>query len=66
MAKVPEVDLGECVECDGCAEVCPEVFRRNESMGYIAVIDCENYPELEVRGATNFCPTGCICWVEER
>ena len=46
MARVPDVDLSECVECDGCVEVCPEVFRRNESMGYIEVIDCEKYPEL--------------------
>ena len=65
MAKVPEVDLSECVECDGCVEVCPEVFRYNEVMGYIEIIDCEKYPELEVQEAINFCPTGCICWVEE-
>jgi ferredoxin len=37
MTKFPDIDLGECVECDGCIEVCPEVFRRNESMGYIEV-----------------------------
>ena len=65
MAKVPEVYLGECVECDGCVEVCPEVFRCNESMGYIEVIERESYPEDEVQEAINFCPTGCICWVEE-
>jgi ferredoxin len=58
MARVPVVDLGECVECDGCVEVCPEVFRHNEVIGYIEVIECDTYPELEVQDA-------CICWEEE-
>ena len=65
MAKIPYVDKDECTGCGLCEEVCPEVFRRNESMGYIEVIECEKYPELEVQDAINFCPTGCICWVEE-
>ena len=64
MARVPVVDLGECVECGGCVEVCPEVFCHNEAMGYIEVIECDNYPEFEVQDAINFCPTGCICWEE--
>lgn len=65
MARVPVVDLGDCVECDGCVEVCPEVFRCNEVIGYIEVIECDPYPELEVQDAINFCPTGCICWEEK-
>jgi len=65
MTKVPVIDLGDCIECDGCVEVCPEVFRHNEIMGYIEVIECECYPELEVQEAINFCPTTCIYWEEE-
>ena len=26
MAKVPSVDLDGCTDCDGCIEICPEVF----------------------------------------
>ena len=65
MARIPVVDLGDCVECDCCVEVCPEVFRCNEVIGYIEVTECDPYPELEVQDAINFCPTGCICWEEK-
>ena len=41
------------------------MFRHNEVMGYIEVIEFDEYPELEVQDAINFCPTGCICWEEE-
>jgi ferredoxin len=63
MAKVPVLDLGSCTDCEGCIEVCPEVFRRND-MGFIEVIDLPAYPEECVQEAIKCCPADCISWEE--
>jgi ferredoxin len=63
MAKVPVLDLGRCTDCEGCMEVCPEVFRRND-MGYIEVIDLPAYAEACVQEAIKCCPADCISWEE--
>jgi len=62
MTKVPSIDLSGCTDCDGCIEICPEVFQRNETMGYVEVIELEEYPEEEILEAINICPADCICW----
>lgn len=59
--KVPVIDLGECVDCDACLDLCPSVFRRNDA-GYIEVVDLEAYPEEEVEEAIKNCPADCIAW----
>jgi ferredoxin len=63
MAKVPVVELSECIVCDGCREVCPEVFELNEA-GYIEVLELDNYPEQCVDEAIVNCPVDCIEWRE--
>jgi len=62
--KVPVIDLGECTYCDGCIEVCPTVFRKNEAAGYMEVIDLAVYPVEEVDEAIKNCPADCISWEE--
>ncbi len=59
--KVPVIDLGECVDCEACLDLCPSVFRRNNT-GYIEVVDLEEYPEEEVEEAIKNCPADCIAW----
>jgi ferredoxin len=61
--KVPVVDYGMCTLCEGCIEVCPEVFRLNDA-GYIEVIELAHYPEEEVEEAIKYCPEDCITWEE--
>jgi ferredoxin len=61
MAKVPVVDLSECNGCEGCLEVCPTVFHRNEA-GYIEVLEADPYPEDCIQEAINCCPASCISW----
>ena len=62
MAKVPSIDLGGCTDCDGCIEICPQVFQRNETIGYVEVIELEEYPEEDVQEVMNICPADCIGW----
>ncbi|NVM20486.1 MAG: ferredoxin [Desulfobacterales bacterium] len=59
--KVPAIDLGECVDCDACLELCPTVFVRND-VCYIEVIELPGYPEEEVEDAIKNCLADCIIW----
>ncbi|MCE5242053.1 MAG: ferredoxin [Syntrophobacteraceae bacterium] len=61
MDKIPVLDPGRCTGCDGCLEMCPDVFKRNEA-GYIEVADLPVYPEECVEQAIACCPAGCISW----
>ncbi|MFO7557735.1 MAG: ferredoxin [Desulfobacterales bacterium] len=62
--KKPIIDLGECVICEICQEVCPEVFKLNE-LGYIEMADLAIYPEECVDEAVRNCPCSCISWESE-
>ena len=62
--KKPDIDIGACTLCMGCVEICPEVFRQNDS-GYIEVIDLQKYSEKDIDDAIMFCPEDCISWQEE-
>lgn len=61
--KMPTIDLGECVDCEACLDLCPSGFRRNDA-GYIEVVDLEEYPEEEVEECIKNCPADCIAWEE--
>ncbi len=62
--KKPSIDLGECILCEICMDVCPEVFKLNE-LGYIEVADLSAYPEESVDEAVRNCPSDCISLEEE-
>jgi len=62
--KRPVVEYGDCTLCEGCAAVCPAVFRVNDA-GFIEVADLDSYPLDEVNEAIKNCPTDCIRWEED-
>lgn len=59
--KTPVIDMSLCVDCEGCIEMCPEVFFRND-MGDIEVRELDSYPEDAVNEAIKYCPADCIEW----
>jgi ferredoxin len=59
--RQPAVDIGVCILCMGCVELCPEVFRQNDA-GYIEVVEMAVYPEAAVNEAIKYCPVDCIAW----
>jgi len=61
MARIPVVDMARCTLCEGCLEVCPQVFRLNPA-GYMEIAEMDEYPEDCVQEAINCCPTDCIEW----
>ena len=59
--KVPVVELSDCILCEVCTEICPEVFQMNAA-GYVEVIELDTYLEAEVDEAIKNCPVDCIFW----
>ncbi|SLM28146.1 Ferredoxin (4Fe-4S iron-sulfur cluster binding protein) [Desulfamplus magnetovallimortis] len=73
----PVIDLSECVLCDICVELCPDVFIKNSS-DYIEV--SENVEQLlyddhgnlinpslleDIKDAIKTCRGDCISWDEK-
>ena len=59
MAKVV-IDVDECIGCESCVEICPEVFGFNEDEGKAYVIKDEGGPADEIDEAIGSCPAQCI------
>lgn len=59
MAKVI-IDEAECVGCESCVEICPEVFGFDENAEKANVINAEGGPEEEIQEAIDSCPVDCI------
>lgn len=62
--RKPAIEMGDCVLCEICAEVCPQVFSLND-MGYVDISDQKQYPEDCVDEAIRNCPARCISWEED-
>ena len=63
--RIPEIDLSECVLCEICMDLSPDVFKLNDS-NYIEIANFENYheKETEIDEAIKNCPKDCIKWSE--
>lgn len=70
--KKPVIDISECVLCDICVELCPDVFIKNQ-VGYIEV--AENFTdsidqpwdniEDDINDVIKSCRGDCISWVKQ-
>jgi len=64
MAKCVTIDEDECVGCESCVELCPDVFVFDEGSGKARVIKPEGLEEC-IQEAMDSCPVECIHWEEE-
>ncbi len=64
MAKEVFIDTPECIGCESCAELCPDVFEFDEEEEKAKVIQPEGGDEECIEEAINTCPVDCIEWVE--
>lgn len=62
--KIPVIDEEACIGCGACEEICPEVFRSNESLGFALVINPSGSDQEKVGEAIEACPVHCISWSE--
>ena len=60
--RFPEVDEEECIACGACEDLCPEVFRLNENLGFVQVINPDGGSEDKIEEAIEACPVQCIHW----
>ena len=66
MAKIKRVTINqeECVGCQSCVELCPDVFDFDEDQEKASVK--ESYEDNEcIQEAIDSCPTECIEWEDE-
>ena len=62
MGKKVVIDTDECVGCESCVELCPEVFEFDDDTEKAKVILPEGGPEDCIEDAIDSCPVDCIFW----
>ena len=65
MDKIVVIDTEECIGCESCVEICPEVFGFNEAEEKAEVIMPEDGPEDCIEDAMDTCPVECIHYIEQ-
>ncbi len=64
MSKKVVIEEEECIGCEACVELCPEVFAFDEEAEKARVIKGTGGPESEIQEAIDTCPEECIHWEE--
>ncbi|MFO7802642.1 MAG: ferredoxin [Desulfovermiculus sp.] len=64
MSKKVVLDQEECIGCESCVEICPEVFAFDAETEKAYVIKPEGGPEDDIQEAMDSCPVECITWEE--
>ena len=57
--RKPTINLSDCVLCEICVELCPEIFKINDA-GFVEVADLKKYNKKCVKEASKNCPKNCI------
>ena len=65
MGKRVVIDDDECVGCQSCVELCPDVFGFNEDTEKAEVLQAEGGDEDCIEEAIDSCPVECIDWEED-
>jgi ferredoxin len=62
MAKQVVIETEECIGCESCVELCPEVFAFNEDEEKAYVKLPQGGDEACIEEAISTCPVECIHW----
>jgi len=54
------IEQSECIGCESCVEICPEVFGFDEDNEKAYVIMEKGGPEDKIQEAIDSCPEECI------
>jgi len=63
--RSPYIVEEECIACGTCEELCPEVFRLNEGLGFAQVVNPGGSSEDKIQEAIDACPVQCIHWTDQ-
>jgi len=64
MTKQVAIDQEECLGCEACVEICPDVFGFDIDVGKAYVILEEDGDRECIEEAVGSCPAGCISYEE--
>jgi len=62
MAKQVTIDHEECLGCEACVELCPEIFGFDSKQGKAYVLMEEGGEEACIEEAVASCPAACIAY----
>jgi len=62
MGKKVYIETEECIGCESCVELCPDVFGFDEESEKAFVIAAEGGPEKCIDESIETCPAECIHW----
>lgn len=65
MGKSVYIDTPECIGCESCVGLCPDVFEFDEENEKAVVILPEGGDEECIEEAIATCPVECIHWSED-
>ncbi|GAB6887891.1 ferredoxin [Desulfothermus okinawensis JCM 13304] len=65
MAREIHIDKDECLGCESCVEICPEIFGFNEAEQKAYVKQVEGCDDDVIQEAVDSCPAGCISFNAE-
>ncbi len=60
MAREITINTEECLGCESCVEICPEIFGFNETEQKAYVKQLEGCDDEKIEEAVESCPAGCI------
>ena len=67
MSQIPAIDPECCIGCEVCTQLCPEVFKMEDSHNGHAhekavVHNPDGAPSEQIETAMDSCPAACIYW----
>ncbi|WP_448871800.1 ferredoxin [Desulfobulbus propionicus] len=64
MSKQVTINQEECIGCESCVEICPEVFGFDidETKAYVIMDEDGEHDEECIEEAMAACPAGCISY----
>ena len=65
MNKKVVIDSDECIGCESCVELCPEIFEFDDENEKAVVILPEGGDEDCIEDAISNCPVECISYTSE-
>lgn len=62
MAKKVSIDEEECMGCEACVEIAPDIFQFNADEEKAYVVKAEGGDESLIQEAMDSCPASCIMY----